>query len=137
MYGLDSNFRETYGDIAERNEQVLNEVYGNPKHNLTKRVKEAAEQHERFYEKHNLGMKLISAAEESIQQLVTYFESVDFEKVNKRGDLLYQPKDVINNMQNLGRAIQSVADLKKSVSKDMSTGTTKIRGSVEKTKYNS
>ena len=136
MYDIDSPIREAYYNEEERETVVIEEVWGKPT-NITKDLREAAEQFKRFYFEHNIYLKVVEAAEKAISQIVSYFDSVNMTEKNSKNELVYAPKEVIASMQSLTKGMDAMKDLKDKAIKEMESDSNRIRGGVKKTKYNS
>jgi hypothetical protein len=137
MYDVDSPIREAYDNEDDRRLVVLEEVWGSKETNITKDLQEAADQFKRFYFEHNIYLKVLESAEKAIGSIVKYFESVDMTKIGPKGVLLYEPKNVIASMQSLSKGMDALKELKEKAVKEMESESSRIRGGVKKTKYNS
>ena len=135
MYHVESPYREAY-PLPQRKPVVTKEVYGNEDTKLPAAVTNAAQQYLDFYYKHNLSLQVLEAAEGSVREIIKYFDNVDMDDENKRGDLKYNPKDVISNMQGIATAQDSLNKLKDRAMKELQSDDSKVRGAAEKTKYN-
>jgi len=76
-------------------------------------------------------LRLLQAANKSIDKLTGFFEQVDFTTRDQNGNLLYEPKDVISNISNLGKVLEGLEKLEEAVRKQEGQEST-TRGEAEK-----
>lgn len=76
-------------------------------------------------------LRLLKAANRSIDKLTGFFDTVDFTTRDANGNLLYEPKDVISNISNLGKVLEGLEKLEEAVRKQEGQEST-TRGEAEK-----
>lgn len=79
-------------------------------------------------------MKLLDAANEAVGKLESYLRSVNFEDTDNNGKPLYSPKDLIMNLEKMGKVVDGLADLKKRVEKEQQAASENW-GGIELNKY--
>lgn len=76
-------------------------------------------------------LRLLKGANTAVDRLAAYFEAVDFTKVTPTGQMVYDPKDLISNVGNLGKVIEGLEKLGEAVKKDEGQESS-TRGDAEK-----
>ena len=77
---------------------------------------------------------LLKAARESIVKLEKYFRFVDLHAMDDRGKPIYTAKDLINNLEKMGRVVDGLTRLEDIVKKEEQAANTN-RGGIEVNKY--
>jgi len=78
--------------------------------------------------------KLLSGAVSAVNKLRDYFEKVNFTDVDADGRPIYNAKDVVSNLANLGKVVEGLQKLKEQVEKD-ELGSAQNRRGVDTNKY--
>lgn len=73
-------------------------------------------------------LKTLRAVEKSLTALDTHFETLDFTKVDKKGELVYKTNTYLLDLQRLDAAYTSVEKFKKRVTDELKGTDSKIRG---------
>ena len=85
----------------------------------------------RIYDKLLLGcsrsLKTLKAVEKSLDQLDEYFENIDFNEKDKKGELLHNAGQYLTNIEKLGKAYSAVEAFRKRVAEELKEGSS-IRG---------
>jgi hypothetical protein len=72
-------------------------------------------------------LKTLKAVEKSLDALDSYFEDVDFTKVDKKGELVHTPNQYLGNIERLDKAYTSIERFRKRVEEELK-GDSSIRG---------
>lgn len=135
MYDLDSPYRDRYRE--EEREKILGEkIFGDVNWKPSRYYEAACQDFREFYTKHSLSISLLEGAEEAARNLQMYFEEVDFTLHDTKGNLVYNPKDVVAVIKGVGPLINGLKDLRKEVMKELEAETNKARGGVQVTPFN-
>lgn len=122
-------------DEELRSKKIIEDVFKDePDWKPDKVVNDAIAKYEELYE--TPMVRLLKSSLGAIEKMSQYFDDIDFSKTDKKGGLLYAPKDVITAMSKLGDMVKTVGDLKKQVEQELS-GAGEVRGGVKLNKYNS
>lgn len=100
----------------ERKTEALEAAGLPPDHPISATLENAIKRYERLNESRNL--RLLKGANTAVDRLAAYFEEIDFSKVTTSGQLVYDPKDLITNVGNLGKVIEGLEKLREAVMKD-------------------
>jgi hypothetical protein len=80
-------------------------------------------------------VRLLKAARESIVKLEKYFRFVDLNTLDDRGKPIYSAKDLISNLEKMGKVVDGLTKLEEIVKREEQAANTN-RGGVEVNKYN-
>ena len=79
-------------------------------------------------------VKLLKAARESVTKLEAYFAEIDLTALDDNGKPIYQAKDLITNLSNMGKVVSGLEDLE-SIVKRQQQKDNPNRGGVVTNKY--
>ena len=96
------------------------------------KAKKACEKYEKLIE--TSAVKLLKAAKESIVKLEKYFRTVDLTLTDDNGRPIFHAKDLINNLEKMGRVVDGLTRLEDIVKKEEQAANTN-RGGIEVNKY--
>ena len=96
------------------------------------KVKQACEKYEKLIE--TSAVKLLKAAKESIVKLEKYFRDIDLTLTDDNGRPIFHAKDLINNLEKMGRVVDGLTRLEDIVKKEEQAANTN-RGGIEVNKY--
>jgi len=80
-------------------------------------------------------VRLLKAARESIVKLEKYFRNIDLNLMDDRGKPIYAAKDLISNLEKMGKVVDGLTKLEEIVKREEQAANTN-RGGVETNKYN-
>lgn len=129
------HYESSYAGYAEdlRHEQLLKDLFHDDPDWEPDEVVEAAR--DKFVELSMTPLKrLLRSAIATVRKLEKYFDSVDFTEMDEKGRLIYDAKDVIGNISNLGKLVDGVKKLEEQVEKD-EMGSNKNRRNVQTNEY--
>ena len=113
--------------------EVKNSIFGEKKKwSAPPRVLGACDKYEKLIE--TSAVRLLKAARESIIKLEKYFRSVDLTLVHDNGRPIFHAKDLINNLEKMGKVIDGLTRLEEIVKKEEQAANTN-RGGIEVNKY--
>lgn len=72
-------------------------------------------------------LKTLKSVEKSLDQLDTYFETIDFTATDNKGELLHSAGQYLTNLEKLGKSYTAVENFKKRVAEELK-GEASIRG---------
>ena len=78
--------------------------------------------------------ELLKAAMSAVNKLTDYFDKLDFTLTDDNGRPIYNAKDVVSNLSNLGKVVEGLQKLREQVEREESQGTVN-RKSVKTSKY--
>ena len=84
--------------------------------------------------KETSAVRLLKAARESIVKLEKYFRFVDLHAMDDRGKPIYSAKDLINNLEKMGKVVDGLTRLEDIVKREEQAANLN-RGGVETNKY--
>lgn len=99
---------------------------------FTVKVKAGIDKYKELSETH--AVKLLKAARHSINKLEQYFRMIDLTEVDDHGKPIYSAKDLITNLEKMGKVVQGLEDLENIVKKQQTKGNPN-RGGVVTNKY--
>tara|TARA_R100000084_G_scaffold104329_1_gene60865 strand:- start:923 stop:1480 length:558 start_codon:yes stop_codon:yes gene_type:complete len=119
-------------DWEQRIEEVKNSIFGNKKWTPSDKVLIACEKYEKLIE--TSAVRLLKAAKESVVKLEKYFRTVDLTLMDDNGKPIYHAKDLINNLEKMGKVVDGLTRLEEIVKKEEQAANTN-RGGIEVNKY--
>ena len=113
--------------------EVKNSIFGEKKKwTPSSKVLGACDKYEKLIE--TSAVRLLKAARESIVKLEKYFRSIDLSLVDDNGRPIFHAKDLINNLEKMGKVIDGLTRLEEIVKKEEQAANTN-RGGIEVNKY--
>tara|TARA_R110000737_G_C14592151_1_gene487753 strand:- start:465 stop:986 length:522 start_codon:yes stop_codon:yes gene_type:complete len=117
----------------QREIEVKNSIFGeDSKWSPSKKVLVACDKYAALIE--TSAVKLLKAATESITKLEKYFRTIDLTLLDERDKPIYSAKDLIGNLEKMGRVVDGLSRLEEIVKKEEQTNNPN-RGGVEVNKY--
>ena len=117
----------------QREIEVKISIFGDKsKWTPSSKVKQACEKYEKLIE--TSAVKLLKAAKESIVKLEKYFRDIDLTLTDDNGRPIFHAKDLINNLEKMGRVVDGLTRLEDIVKKEEQAANTN-RGGIEVNKY--
>tara|TARA_R110002167_G_scaffold34630_2_gene110671 strand:+ start:322 stop:834 length:513 start_codon:yes stop_codon:yes gene_type:complete len=117
----------------QRLDEVKNSIFGEKnKFKPSTKVLGACEKYENLIE--TSAVRLLKAAKESIVKLEKYFRDIDLTILDDNGKPIYHAKDLINNLEKMGRVVDGLTRLEDIVRKEEQAANTN-RGGIEVNKY--
>ena len=118
----------------QRELEVKNSIFGEDKKwSASAKVLAACDKYEKLIE--TSAVRLLKAAKESIVKLEKYFRFVDLHAMDDRGKPIYAAKDLINNLEKMGKVVDGLTRLEDIVKREEQAANMN-RGGVETNKYN-
>ena len=99
---------------------------------ISKKVEIACDKYNELIE--TSAVKLLKAARESVKKLETYFRTVDLTLVDDNGRPIFHAKDLVNNLEKMGKVVDGLSRLEDIVKKEEQANNP-TRGGVEVNKY--
>lgn len=112
-----------------RKEEALKAAGLSPDYVISPKLEAAIDRYNSLKTSRNL--RLLRSANNAIDKLQAYFDTVDFTAAHPDGTLKFIPKDVISNIANLGKVLEGLDKLEEAVAKEESPEAT-ARGEAEK-----
>jgi hypothetical protein len=128
--------RSPYGvyEWEQRLIEVKNSIFGEEdKWTPSTKVMAACAKYDKLIE--TSAVRLLKAARESIVKLEKYFRFVDLHSMDDRGKPIYSAKDLISNLEKMGKVVDGLTKLEEIVKREEQAANTN-RGGVEVNKYN-
>ena len=116
-------------DWDKRHEEVMQSL---KLKTISKKVEIACDKYNELIE--TSAVKLLKAARESVKKLETYFRTVDLTLVDDNGRPIFHAKDLVNNLEKMGRVVDGLSRLEDIVKKEEQANNP-TRGGVEVNKY--
>ena len=114
--------------------EVKNSIFGEEdKWTPSTKVMAACAKYDKLIE--TSAVRLLKAARESIVKLEKYFRFVDLHAMDDRGKPIYSAKDLISNLEKMGKVVDGLTKLEEIVKREEQAANTN-RGGVEVNKYN-
>jgi len=140
MYHPDSSYKQTYRTEEEggdRESRVTSIVFGKDTvWTPDELVKEAVEVFNKTIYEANPLASVLDSAESAFLKMKDYFDEIDMSLIKKNGDLVYNPRQVLQAIESLDKAATKLVALRKQVLDSISGGDHTIRGGVNVSKYN-
>ena len=99
---------------------------------VSKKVEIACDKYNELIE--TSAVKLLKAARESVKKLETYFRTVDLTLADDNGRPIFHAKDLVNNLEKMGKVVDGLSRLEDIVKKEEQANNP-TRGGVEVNKY--
>tara|TARA_R110002012_G_scaffold1863_11_gene9026 strand:- start:8546 stop:9058 length:513 start_codon:yes stop_codon:yes gene_type:complete len=115
----------------ERKDQVKNSIF-DKKWTADKKVEAACIKYSELTE--TSAVKLLKAAKDSVVKLEKYFRDIDLTLLDDNGKPIYHAKDLINNLEKMGKVVEGLTRLEDLVRKEEQANNSN-RGGVEVNKY--
>jgi len=113
--------------------EVKNSIFGEKKKwSPSIKVLTACDKYDKLIE--TSAVRLLKAAKESIVKLEKYFRDIDLTLVDDNGKPIYHAKDLINNLEKMGKVVDGLTRLEEIVKKEEQAANTN-RGGIEVNKY--
>jgi len=117
----------------QRVEEVKISIFGlEKKWKPSPKVLAACDKYEKLIE--TSAVRLLKAAKESIVKLEKYFRFVDLHAMDDRGKPIYTAKDLISNLEKMGKVVDGLTKLEEIVKREEQAANLN-RGGVETNKY--
>ena len=117
----------------QRNIEVKNSIFGEKKEWAPSvKVLRACDKYEKLIE--TSAVRLLKAAKESVVKLEKYFRDIDLTLVDDNGRPIFHAKDLINNLEKMGKVVDGLTRLEDIVKKEEQAANTN-RGGIEVNKY--
>ena len=117
----------------QRDIEVKNSIFGEKKKwTPSAKVLGACTKYETLIE--TSAVRLLKAARESIIKLEKYFRDIDLTLVDDNGRPIFHAKDLINNLEKMGKVVDGLTRLEEIVKKEEQAANTN-RGGIEVNKY--
>ena len=117
----------------QRKSEVKNSIFGEKsKWKPSSKILDACEKYEKLIE--TSAVKLLKAARESVVKLEKYFRDIDLTLVDDNGRPIFHAKDLINNLEKMGKVVDGLTRLEEIVRKEEQAANTN-RGGIEVNKY--
>ena len=116
----------------KRHEEVKNSIFGTKKWDPSNKVKIACDKYNELIE--TSAVKLLKAARESVKKLEIYFRTIDLTMVDDNGRPIFHAKDLVNNLEKMGKVVDGLSRLETIVKKEEQANNP-TRGGVEVNKY--
>jgi len=88
-------------------------------------VKAAMDKYNEFQETYT--MKFLASARGLAEKLQGYFDEVDFHAMDEKGNPLYKATDVVRNLKEVGKVIESLSSIEETVKKEIDVKS-KVKG---------
>jgi len=127
------DYRSPYSvyEWEQRKKEVKNSVF-DKKWEETPKVVTACIKYEELTE--TSAVKLLKAARDSVIKLQAYFRDIDLTVLDDNGKPIYHAKDLINNLEKMGKVVDGLTRLEDIVRKEQQAANSN-RGGVEVNKY--
>jgi len=127
------DYRSPYSvyEIDQRKKEVSTSVFTS-KWKETPKVRIACDKYEELTE--SSAVKLLKAARDSVIKLQEYFRDIDLTILDDNGKPIYHAKDLINNLEKMGKVVDGLTRLEDIVKKEQQAANSN-RGGVEVNKY--
>ena len=113
--------------------EVKNSIFGEKnKWKPSAKVLAACEKYEKLIE--TSAVRLLKAARESIIKLEKYFRNIDVHLMDDNGRPIYHAKDLISNLEKMGKVVDGLTRLEEIVKKEEQAANSN-RGGIEVNKY--
>ena len=113
--------------------EVKNSIFGQDNtFKPSSKVLAACEKYDKLIE--TSAVRLLRAARESIIKLERYFRDIDLTTADDNGRPIFHAKDLINNLEKMGKVVDGLRSLEEIVKKEEQAANTN-RGGIEVNKY--
>lgn len=119
-------------DWEQRKMEVKKSIFAGSKWKETSKIKIACDKYAELTE--TSAVKLLKAARGAINKLEKYFRNIDLTVVDKNEKPIYSAKDLISNLEKMGKVVDGISRLEDIVKKEEQTVNSN-RGGVEVNKY--
>tara|TARA_R100001594_G_scaffold133366_1_gene174039 strand:- start:21 stop:539 length:519 start_codon:yes stop_codon:yes gene_type:complete len=116
----------------QREKEVKNSIFGEKKWSPSPKVSGACDKYNKLIE--TSAIRLLKAATESVVKLEKYFRTVDLTLLDDNGKPIYHAKDLINNLEKMGKVVDGLSRLEEIVKREEQAANTN-RGGIEVNKY--
>jgi hypothetical protein len=118
-------------DEERRSEEVQKSVF-KKEYKISSKLKAACDKYKELTE--TSAVKLLKAARESVTKLERYFRDVDLTLMDDNGKPIFSAKDLINNLEKMGKVVEGLTRLEELVKKEEQVAN-QNRGGVVTNKY--
>ena len=118
-------------DESKRSEEVIKSVF-KKEHKISSKLNAACDKYKELTE--TSAVKLLKAARESVTKLEKYFKDIDLTLMDDNGKPIFTAKDLINNLEKMGKVVEGLTRLEELVKKEEQVAN-QNRGGVVTNKY--
>ena len=120
-------------DWEQRLVEVKDSIFGEgSKFTPSPKVLAACDRYDKLVE--TSAVRLLKAAKESVTKLEKYFRTIDLTTLDDRGKPIYTAKDLIGNLEKMGKVVDGLTRLEEIVKKEEQAANSN-RGGIEVNKY--
>ena len=121
-------------DEEKRKEEVVKSVFKNidTKKLIWRKINAGCDKYKELTE--TSAVKLLKSARASVTKLEKYFKNIDLTLVDDNGRPIFHAKDLINNLEKMGKVVDGLTSLEDIVKKEAQAANTN-RGGIEVNKY--
>lgn len=129
-----ADYKSTYHNYTdlEKEPKILNDYFKGSKWKPDNIITEAIIKYRELQE--TPSMKLLISAKKGISKLIAFYNDVDLNLTNGKGDLLYKERDLSFSLGNIGKVVESLDKVEEKVKKEQ-VRESKVRGGGEVTDY--
>ena len=127
------DYRSPYSvyEVNERKNEIKSSIFDD-KWKEDSKLREACVRYAELME--TSAVKLLKAARESVIKLERYFRDIDLTVMDDNGKPIFHAKDLINNLEKMGKVVEGLNRLEELVRKEEQVNNSN-RGGVEVNKY--
>ena len=118
-------------DEEKRSEEVIQSVF-KKEYKVSSKLNAACNKYKELTE--TSAVKLLKAARESVTKLEKYFRDIDLTMMDDNGKPIFSAKDLINNLEKMGKVVEGLTRLEQLVKKEEQVAN-QNRGGVVTNKY--
>tara|TARA_R110000851_G_scaffold101946_1_gene218257 strand:+ start:396 stop:899 length:504 start_codon:yes stop_codon:yes gene_type:complete len=118
-------------DEEKRSEEVIQSVF-KKEYKVSSKLNAACNKYKELTE--TSAVKLLKAARESVTKLEKYFRDIDLTIMDDNGKPIFSAKDLINNLEKMGKVVEGLTRLEQLVKKEEQVAN-QNRGGVVTNKY--
>lgn len=111
---------------GERHNEALH-MAGLEEKDLDDKVMEAHRKYDQLMQKASRSLRTLRAVEQSLDQLDQYYETLDFNERDKKGEMVHNPATYLMNLKRLDEGYDAVEKFRKRVARELKGGES-IRG---------
>ena len=119
-------------DEERRSEEIQKSIFKGTKKGINNKLKVACDKYKELTE--TSAVKLLKSAKASVTKLEKYFKNIDLTLVDDNGRPIFHAKDLVNNLEKMGKVVDGLTRLEEIVRKEEQAANTN-RGGIEVNKY--
>ncbi len=108
-----------YIELKERSDKIIERIFPNKEWQPDNLIAEAINIYREFLKKASPSLNYLDSAMQGIIKVQDFFKTVDLNKTNSKGALLYKPRDITTALSDTEKVIKNLDNLREKVVQEL------------------